>query len=148
LFDLEAHFDSLKHLLAGCDTWADVDFPAPSIIYDRFNKWTWAVWRVEIVFRDGCKLIALESYAKRKDKELRKLKYRFTDPEGKLIAQIDNHEKLVPFSEIPHLHLPDYKDRIYDGDPHLKGHSLKEYDFRMVWVLVQKYIDGGGLPWQ
>ena len=148
MFDPDIHFDSLKHLVAGCDKWADVNFPNPSISYDRYGKWLVGVWRIEIIFPNGCKLIALESYAKRKDKELRKLKYRFTEPDGNLIFQVDNHGELISFEEVPHLHLPNVKERVCEGNPLLKGHSLKGYDFHAVWALVQKYNDGGGFPWQ
>jgi len=149
LFDPAAYFDSLEQALKGCQTYAEATGPIASISRDRFNKWEWCIWRLEVVFPDGCKLTAFEGHTMRKGKHLRNFTYRLTKAGGELIVQVDPHGRQVPFSTTPHIHIgPDQDNRVFEGDAQLKGYSLRDYDFLKMWELVETYISGGGLPWQ
>jgi hypothetical protein len=149
VFDPEAHFDSLKLRLVGCETWAEVSGPIGHIAPDGYGKWSWCTWRFEARFVDGSKFIAQESYSSRRGGQLlRKLKYRLEDGDGNLVVQLDTHGSPSSFDDAPHLHLPNRKDRVYEGDWMLKGHTLSDYDFHKMWILVEKYINGERLPWQ
>ena len=66
-----------------------------------------------------------------------------------MIVQVDPHANPIPYEDTPHIHIgPNQKNRVYDGDPKLVNYSLKDYDFLKMWALVEKYMSGGGLPWQ
>ena len=149
MFDPKDYFNSLKHALAGCEKWAETMGPDPKIFLDGFGKWLWCTWRFDVEFANGCKLTALESHSMRKGKHLRKIKYRLVDADEVMIVQVDHHGLQVPFEDSPHIHIgPDQNNRVYEGDAQLKGYSLRDYDFHKMWALVEKFINGEGLPWQ
>lgn len=149
MFDPAAYFSSVELAISGCKSWAQTTGPDAVVFPDGQGGWEWCTWRFEVIFSDGHKLTAFESHAMRKRKHLRKIKYRLTKPDGTMIVQVDPHANQVPFEETPHIHIgPNQKNRVHEGDPQLGDYSLKNYDFLKMWELVERYIDGRGLPWQ
>lgn len=149
MFDPDAYFEELDRLLGDCQSWASVVGPIPRIAYDAHKRWLWITWRVEVTFPSGEKLIAFESHEHKNHRHLRKLKYRFMHSDGTLIFQVDPHTHPIPFDDPPHLHRgPTQNERLHDGDWELNGLSLRDFDFRKMWELVQNYLKDGSVPWR
>jgi len=145
LFNTLRYFDAVEKAIANCSDWVVTSGPVLSTPFDKE-----IFWRFEVSFPSGQRLIASESHHwDEKDQHYRKIKYRFMSGKGELIFQVDTHQTAIPFEDCPHLHIGPIEDHIVlDGDPRLRGYSLRDFDFLKMWKLVQDYLEDERLPWQ
>ncbi len=149
MFDPERYFGGLADLIANRASWAETDGPTLKVSYDQKRNWETILWRCEVKFPSGERLIAFESHSYKRNAHYRKIKYRFMQSDGTMIFQVDPHTQPIPFEETPHLHKgPTEKLRLHDGEWALNGLSLKGFDFFAMWDLVTKYLKDGSVPWR
>jgi hypothetical protein len=148
LFDPRQYFDLVDKNIGNCSDWAETI--GPSLDIDSFAHWTEILWKFQVKFRCGHKLIAIESHCwSEKGEHLRKMKYRLMKENGELVFQVDPHNEPIPYGESPHLHIgPTEDDRIEEGDPRLGTKSLSGFDFLKMWAWVLAYIEDGTVPCQ
>lgn len=153
MFDPQIYFGSLEKEIDDYWNWAQTSGPGPLypiVKFDRLGRWVEILWRFEVVFPSGQKIIAFESHFRDDhNKHYRKIKYRLMQTSGELIFQVDTHSEPIPFEEPPHLHIgPGEKRRVLEGDPILGENSLQGFDFPRMMNWVQDYLSDGRVPWR
>jgi hypothetical protein len=68
------------------------------------------------------------------------------DSNKNLVFRVDNHERLIPFSEP--CHIDDRGERYEEDDGRLRGITLREIGFLEVSEWVEMVIEGKTLPWR
>ena len=150
MFDPTPYFGTLQRTLASCHAWTLTEGPTLEVELNQHTRhWEIIVWRVEVTFPSGNKLVALESHEKQKGKHYRKVVYCYMKEDGELIFRVDPHQHAVPIEEPPHLHIGPTQDyRLEDGAWELDGYSLRDFDFLKMWALVLNYETDGTVPWR
>lgn len=148
MFDPHEYFGKVELILADCGTWAEITHKSLDI--ERLDiRWKTIIWRFEVTFPSGCKLVAFESHHWKNGEHFRKLKYRLMENSGSLIFMIDTHQSSVPIDEDPHFHRgPSEKLRLTGGSWELNFYSLCNYDFPKMWDLIENYLKDGTVPWR
>jgi hypothetical protein len=143
------YFDAVDKAIASSG-WADISEQKLIIPPDRFKPNEEIFWDFKVVFPPGPILTAVERHRwNEKGQHYRKIRYMLMNASSERILQVDTHRDAIPFEDYPHIHIgPGEGQRVFDGDPRLKGHSLRDFDFLKMWKWVQDYLEDWRLPWQ
>lgn len=140
----------MEKAIANCSDWADISEQKLTIPKDPFKPREKTFWRFDVSFPSGHRLAASEThYLDEEGQHYRKIRYMLMTANSERILQVDTHREAIPFEEYPHIHIgPGKSVGLLDGDPRLKGHSLRDFDFLKMWKWVQDYLTDERLPWQ
>lgn len=120
----------------------------PKII-DDFDSWPVITWSDSIEFLDGHRLEFSDNYSRGLTRQVkREFSFHFMDPNRNCIFRFTTHGQELPDGAPCQLRIGPLEELATEGDPRLRGYSLTNVNFLVVFRLIHRYLEGHGLPWQ